>query len=156
MPRASAAQLDEPAASPTLEASSAPRTETTTAAPASVRSSRQEVTLHQSPAVAQPTSSQSVSPHNPSCKEKKKNDIHSLVNVLKCISFPFCASIKLLLTYSCTFGCYISWACIQLILTFTFNFLPHFLFCRMVVWRLWSVQPERHILPCLLQRGSLQ
>lgn len=72
MPRASAAQLDEPAASPTLEASSAPRTETMTAAPASVRSSRQEVTLHQSPAVAQPTSSQSVSPHNPSCKEKKK------------------------------------------------------------------------------------
>lgn len=78
MPRASAAQLDEPAASPTLEASSAPRTETMTAAPASVRSSRQEVTLHQSPAVAQPTSSQSVSPHNPSCKKKQKKKRYTL------------------------------------------------------------------------------
>lgn len=43
MPRASAAQPDGPAASPTLAPSSAPRTETTTAAPASVPSSHLEV-----------------------------------------------------------------------------------------------------------------
>lgn len=43
MLRASTAQQDGPAASPTLAPSSAPRTETTTSAPASVRSSHLEV-----------------------------------------------------------------------------------------------------------------
>lgn len=39
--------------------------------------------------------------------------IHPLINVLKCISFSLCTNIKLLLTYSCTFGCYISRAWIN-------------------------------------------
>lgn len=64
------AQLDGPAASPTLVASSAPRTETMTAAPASVRSSRQEVRSVNQPVLFNLPSSQSVSPYNLSCKNK--------------------------------------------------------------------------------------
>lgn len=113
-PRASAAQLDGSTASPTPAPSSAPRTETTTAAPASVHSSHPEVRLLRIP----PSQS---------------------------FFFILCINIGLLLTYSCAVGCYIILtSCLELSIS------------RLVVRGLWPVQPERHLLPQLLQRGALQ
>lgn len=123
MPRALVGQLDGPAASPTLAPSLAPRTETTTAAPASAPNSHPEVrSLPELMLLIYPARL------NLSLLITLLNiSIHPLVNVLKCISFSLCANIKLLLTYSCTFGCYISWARIQLIQTSSLNSLTHFL-----------------------------
>lgn len=151
MLRASAALLDEPVVSPTLAPSSAPRTETTTVAPASVPNWHLEVRhfLQFLPLIFPCLNLSLCITH------LVKHFCPPLVNVLKCISFSLCANIKLLLTYSCTYGCYILWAWIQLIQTFLLNSLALFL-SRLVVWGLWSIQPEWQILPQHIQCGSLQ
>lgn len=121
MPKASVAQQGGPAASPTLAPSSAPRTETTTAAPASVHSLHLEVDRFTQLLLL-------INPHlNLSLLityvVKHFYPLPCKFQVyLKCISFSLSTTIKLLLTYSCTFGFYISWTSIQSILTLALNF----------------------------------
>lgn len=126
-----AARRDGRAASPTPAPRSAPRTETTTAAPASAPSSPQEVPplspfLPPPPLLLLTPYRLNLSllitdlfKHHP-----PPTPFPSAVNVPRSDSCSPCANIKLLLTYSCAFGCCISWAQIQLIPTSFFLSLP--------------------------------
>ena len=145
---ASVARPAAPAASPTQEASSAPRTETTTAAPASAPSSHPEVRC-----VSQTLLRLNLS-HYISCRVKhfytqprKRLAAHFIFPLHR---YKVTADFRLYI-----FGCCISWAWIQMILTLTLNSLSLFP-CRMVVWSLRSIQPEWDILPRFIQCGSLQ
>lgn len=154
MPSTLVGQQDGQAASPTPAPSSAPRTETMTAAPASAPSSQLEV--HNIPLASAPHSHL-----NPSLLTTNLVK-HCYPPPCKCPEVHFIptpANIKLLLTYSCAFGCSISWPEIQFshffFLSLNTNSLTY-LFCRLVVWSLRSLQSEWHILPKLIQCGPLQ
>lgn len=168
-----AARRDGRAASPTPAPRSAPRTETTTAAPASAPSSPQEVPPL-SPFLPPPPLLL-LTPYRLNLsllitdlfKHHPPAPFPSAVNVPRSDSCSPCANIKLLLTYySCAFGCCISWAQIQLIPTSFFSLPPCLLYlelsdlglplCRLVVWGVRPLQPERHLLPQLVQHGTLQ
>ena len=141
----------EPPASPTLEASSAPRTETMTAAPASAHSSHQEVhCVNQMVLLICPRLNLSLFItrlvkhfYPPPCKCPAVHFIFPLHQYSYCRLTAVHLGVMFHELVFSQFWC------------FSLNSLTHFL-CRLVVWCLWPVQSQWHILPCFIQCGSQQ
>lgn len=140
MPKASAAQLEEQVALPTRELNSAPGTETTITALANVLSWHQEV-LTYLPVSLLPSC---LVKHfyASSCKYPGSHFIFPLCWVTAEIHF------QISVMASTSSGTFTSDLPLKYLACF-----PH---CRLVVWGLWSVKPEWHLLPGVLQCDSLQ
>lgn len=135
--RTSAVQPAGWTASPTLAPSSAPRTETTTAAPAGVPSSPLEVCC--------PTNHHPFAHLNPNLAKHSYPPPREQF-IFRLRQYKVTANLQSF-TWMLPFT--------SLNQLFSFNSLIHLL-GRLVVWSMWPLQSQWHILPQLNQRGALQ